>query len=66
MAPAGFCSFELVFAIKPTGVSPLAKGELYATDQMRVAYLLARLGYEGACDDGGSGSGGMLQSGSKH
>lgn len=51
----GFCPFELAFAIKPTGVSLLAKGDLYARDQTRAAYFLSCLRHEGESNDGGSG-----------
>lgn len=55
-APTGLCPFELMFAIKPTGVSPLAKGDLYARDQMQVAHFLSCLGYTAAHGSGHRGS----------
>lgn len=47
-APTGLCPFELMFTIQPTGVSPLAKGDLYAGDQVQVGHFLSCLGYMGA------------------
>lgn len=41
VAAAGFCPFEVVFAIKASGAGPLAKGDLYANDQMGAASLLS-------------------------